>query len=227
MHKSAAIERRLRRHLVRPHSLQLRCQRRQCHLASASRDDEKSHADFRQPAVLALHDGNQERAWTNLLAATRLVTAWETEPLEVSQLVRFGNTALAFNVTWQALQTNGWADEQLARLQREWESVDFFTNLPETAAFKRASMAAACQQDRQGLRDPRPTFAEFFNMRASLPCLTSGLNSIIAGTSASYLKHGSYEDETNPVGFLSRPRTRTPQGHTSSQLGQPCASFRA
>ena len=149
---------------------------------------------FGSRAVLALHDGNQERAWTNLLAATRLVTAWKTEPLEVSQLVRFGNTALAFNVTWQALQTNGWVDERLARLQREWESVDFFTNLPETAAFKRASMAAACQQDRQGLRDPRPTFAEFFNIGLhSPPYLWSELN--YRWNQASYHKHGSYEDE--------------------------------
>ncbi len=30
--------------------------------------------------MLALHDGNLETAWTNLMAATRLTTAWNPEP---------------------------------------------------------------------------------------------------------------------------------------------------
>ena len=100
-------------------------------------------------AVLNLHDGDLNSAWTNLLAATRLVTAWDTEPVEISQLVRFTDTGLVFDTLWQALQTNGWTDGQLARLQAEWESANFFTNLPETAAFKRTSDAALCKQARQ------------------------------------------------------------------------------
>jgi hypothetical protein len=80
------------------------------------------------------------------MVATRLVTACEPEPAEVSQLVRFGNTTLAFNATWQALQTNGWPDDKLAQLQREWEGLDFFKHLPETMAFKRASSLAAWGQ---------------------------------------------------------------------------------
>ena len=97
-------------------------------------------------SVLDLHDGNLDAAWTNLMVATRLVTAWEPEPAEGSQLVRFGNTTLAFNATWQALQTNGWPDDKLAQLQREWEGLDFFKHLPETMAFKRASSLAAWGQ---------------------------------------------------------------------------------
>lgn len=144
--------------------------------------------------VLALHDGNQGAAWTNLLAETRLVTAWKPEPAEVSHLVRFADTSLAFNAIWQALQTNGWPDERLARLQQEWESVDFFANLPETAAFKRTSMVVECQRDRQGLRDPRPTLAEFFNMGIHFsPSIWHELN--YRWKQASYHKQGSYEDE--------------------------------
>src|SRR5437773_7279508 len=37
-------------------------------------------------AVLELHDGNRSAAWTNLLAASRLVTAYNPEPAEVSHL---------------------------------------------------------------------------------------------------------------------------------------------
>jgi hypothetical protein len=110
--------------------------------------------------VLDVHDGNLGAAWTNLLAATRLVTAWEPEPVEISHLVRFADTELAFNTTWQALQTNGWRDDQLARLQHEWQSVNFFTNLPETAAFARASSLASRQEYQQEAAYPFP-FSEF------------------------------------------------------------------
>src|SRR6266516_227249 len=100
-------------------------------------------------AVLELHDGNRSAAWTNLLAASRLVTAYNPEPAEVSHLVRYSCATAAFNIAWETLQAAGWTDVQLEQLQREWESVDFFSGLPETAAFKRASMVATCQLERQ------------------------------------------------------------------------------
>lgn len=45
-------------------------------------------------AMLSLHDGKREAAWSNLMAATRLVTAWNPEPAEVSHRVRFDNAKL-------------------------------------------------------------------------------------------------------------------------------------
>jgi hypothetical protein len=149
---------------------------------------------FGRRTVLDLHDGDLDAAWTNLMAATRLVTAWEPEPVEISQLVRFANTSLAFNAIWQALQTNGWPDGQLARLQTEWESVDFFTHLPETAAFKRASDAALCQQDRQGGLSPLPSFIQFVQAAWQSPSLIWSLLKQ-RRDQMNYLEHGSYEDE--------------------------------
>ncbi len=162
--------------------------------------------------VLDLHEGNKDAAWTNLLAETRLVTAWETEPVEVSQLVRFGDTSLAFNAIWQALQTNSWPDEQLARLQQEWESVDFFTNLPETAAGKRASLAAECQWERMDQSELQKQWgrkehlapmtlsrtgippAEFLKEALQSPSfIWFFLNE--RWERANYRKHGSYDDE--------------------------------
>jgi hypothetical protein len=99
--------------------------------------------------VLELHDRNQEAAWTNLVAATRLVAAWEPGPSEVSQLVRFALVPITYRAVWQVLQNEGWSDDQLAGLQREWEGVEFLKRLPETAAFQRACMAATCQLERQ------------------------------------------------------------------------------
>ncbi|HEV2434831.1 MAG TPA: hypothetical protein VG077_02430, partial [Verrucomicrobiae bacterium] len=150
--------------------------------------------------VLALHDGNLTAAWTNLFATTRLVTAWQTEPIEISELIRFGNTALAYNTTWQAFQTNGWSDEQLARLQKEWESVDLFTNLPETAAFKRAREVALCQQDRQEFLEFRPTYKLFLIGSLQSPRdMWYGLLSL--QSERDYLRHGMYEDQTDLLLF--------------------------
>ena len=104
-------------------------------------------------AVLELHDGDKDAAWTNLLASTRLVTAWDPEPTEVSHSVWCGCALMAYNTTWQALQAGGWTDDRLAQLEREWESVDFFKGRPETAAFARASAVATCQLER---REPLP-----------------------------------------------------------------------
>ena len=166
--------------------------------------------------VLDLHDGNKDAAWTNLLASTRLVTAWDTEPVEISQLVRFADANLVFNATWQSLQTNGWSEEQLAHLQQEWESVDFFKSLPETAAFKRASATAECQwehmeqselkkqwdrrEGRTGRRERREpsmpgiTFTEFFKEALRSP-LSVWFELNAHWNRANYLKHGSYDDE--------------------------------
>jgi hypothetical protein len=100
-------------------------------------------------AALELHDGNRDAAWTNLLASTRLITAWDSEPTEVSLVVRCSCTTLAYDATWQALQADGWADDRLAILQHEWESVDFLRGLPEAEAFGRAVGADVCQRDRR------------------------------------------------------------------------------
>ena len=96
-------------------------------------------------AMLALHDHDQDAAWTNLLAATRIVTAWQTEPAEVSEYVRFNCLHTVYNLTWQALQAGNWADSRLAKLQHEWEALDLLKIIPDTYAFKRASGVADCR----------------------------------------------------------------------------------
>jgi hypothetical protein len=155
---------------------------------------------FGDRTILALHDGNQHVAWTNLMAATRLVTAWDVEPAEISHMVHFADTKLAFDATWQALQTNNWPDEKLVRLQAEWLSVNFFTNLPEVAAFTRASLIAAYAYDRNEAMQPPMPFKEF--LRETWP---NPLN--IWGeyrrrwSHGKYLHGGMYEDEKDMLLF--------------------------
>lgn len=144
--------------------------------------------------MLDLHDGNKDAAWTNVMAATRLVTAWEIEPIEVSYLVRFMDTKQAFNATWQALQADSWPDEQLARLQAEWESINFITNLPDTAAFKRASTAAACEFNRNQTLTSRPSFGSFLYQALKSP-RSFWPELQYRWRADAYLRSGCYEDE--------------------------------
>jgi len=109
-------------------------------------DLKQLETSFALETVLALHDGQAAEAWSNLLASTCLVTEYLPEPIEVSQLVRMGCTAIAYEALWNALQSREWTDPQMADLQARWEGVDFWNRLPDAAAFMRASVAFALQQ---------------------------------------------------------------------------------
>jgi len=150
--------------------------------------------------ILALHDGNPDSAWTNLLAQTRLVTAWEPEPAEVSHSVRFLMTKLVFDATWQALQTNAWPEARLAQLQAEWEATDFLTNLSEVGEFKLAADAADYDFDRrQNLRPGQrggdhPPFSEFVRNAIRSPwSVWSEMR--YNWNRAHYARGGQYEEE--------------------------------
>ena len=131
---------------------------------------------------------------TNLLAATRLSTAYEPEPVEISHLSGSPAPCSLTMPPGRRFQAGGWTDGQLARLQSEWESADFFTGLPATAAFQRASAVATCEFERQrSIRDDY-TFTEFCKMAVQNPwVLWSELNH--DWSQRAYREHGSYEDE--------------------------------
>jgi hypothetical protein len=91
--------------------------------------------------LLALHEHDQARAWTNLLALTKLVAGWHPLPFEQDVLYWHNvNLVRAFGITWQALQARTLTEPQLATLQRGWESADFRSGLPEVAALARAEI---------------------------------------------------------------------------------------
>jgi hypothetical protein len=144
--------------------------------------------------ILALHEQNHLDAWTNLLALTRLVTAWQTEPMIISHAIRFRWVTTAQRVTWEALQANDWTEAELAALQHEWESANFFDGLPETAALARAGTVAYCEFARKQPPSPGPTLREFVSDLVNSP--NRALSDTTSGwQNARYRNYESYEDE--------------------------------
>lgn len=83
-----------------------------------------------------------------------------------------------------------WGEDGLARLQREWESVNFFNNLPETEGFARASHATICQRERH---EPLPPGMPLKQLLRSPLSAWSGLRDRWRQTR--YRHQGTYEDE--------------------------------
>lgn len=150
--------------------------------------------------LLELHGQHPDAAWTNLLAATHLVTAWKPDPAQISYLVRDVMAADAFNATWQAAQYPGWTDGQLAALQQAWENVNYFTNLTETVAFTRASMVNMVQQDRVTPMGSGLTWPQFFEMALHSP-MSAVANMHQNMAQMKYRAYGTYDDEKNLLLF--------------------------
>lgn len=154
-------------------------------------------------AARVVDDLREERhadAWTNLLAVTRLATAWEPEPCEVSHLVRFNLARTAWIAAWQALQAHHWTEQQLTALQREWQSADFFNGLPQTAAFSRACAVDSCIRERS---NPQPSFPLKDLLQTALHSpLSLAANAKYRWQRAQYRVRGTYEDERDLLLFF-------------------------
>jgi hypothetical protein len=74
---------------------------------------------------LALHEGKPHAARADLVAQIRLPRLLAEDRIAVSELVRIAMSAIARADTWEALQAEGWADEDLAALQKAWQEREF------------------------------------------------------------------------------------------------------
>jgi hypothetical protein len=88
--------------------------------------------------VYELSRGRTAAAHEHLCALIKLAAVQRPEPLLISQLVRHVCTVFAFNATWQALQTNGWTDSQLASVQSAWQVCDFVHDMATAMEMERA-----------------------------------------------------------------------------------------
>ena len=96
-------------------------------------------------AMLEMHDGHHNAAWTNLVSATQLVTARKLEPDSFSHIQNAEMLGLVFEATWQMMQGAILPDDKLSFLQAQWESVDLFSSVSETAEFDCADVINNCK----------------------------------------------------------------------------------
>jgi hypothetical protein len=93
-------------------------------------------------AIVALHAHDLGRAQADLRALTKLAL-FHHEDLALSQMIRMAIAGLGLAAKWEALQAQGWNEESLAALQRDWESVDLIDAIERGMTGERASGEAA------------------------------------------------------------------------------------
>jgi hypothetical protein len=101
-------------------------------------------------AVHQLRTGQLDPAAVRLHALLRVVRLMEDQRLIISQLVRVATAGTAFEVTWEALQAEGWTDNQLARLQADWQTNEFLLACARAVEMERAfgfELFRRCRED--------------------------------------------------------------------------------
>lgn len=111
--------------------------------------------------IRALHDHRLYEALANLHALTQLVHLHEEDPTLVSQMIRIAIAGLAQADTWEALRAEGWSEQALAALQKDWEGVELLAALESCMEGERAfgewaftCMRTASAQERMNLLSP-------------------------------------------------------------------------
>jgi hypothetical protein len=107
-----------------------------------------------------LHSGRLKEAAANLDALIRLPEVFREEPLVISQLVRIAMSAIALGPTWEALQADGWTDEQLAGLQKNWESLEFLHALERAIEMERAMGIEMFERLRRSSAERKQMFSD-------------------------------------------------------------------
>lgn len=79
--------------------------------------------------IYALRQQNLELAKADLQAQLQLVHLHEEDPTLINQMIRVAIAGLALADTWEALQSSGWSETDLATWQAGWERIMLFRNL--------------------------------------------------------------------------------------------------
>jgi hypothetical protein len=89
-------------------------------------------------ALLALRAGDLAVATEDLVCFPALVAFCQQDRLLIGDLVAIAVGAIGAAATWEALQCEGWTDDQLAALQRAWQSVRYVESLARALELERA-----------------------------------------------------------------------------------------
>lgn len=90
-------------------------------------------------ATAALHRNDPASAVTDVRAMLAIVKGTGQERFVISQLVRIAVAHIAFNATWELLQSPGLTEEQLAPLQEDWTAMDFVGAAEDALLMERAT----------------------------------------------------------------------------------------
>jgi hypothetical protein len=92
-------------------------------------------------AIIEMHRGRLDEAseYLHSLAAFALVE--RDNPALISQMIRVAIGGLSISTTWELLQTNGWSDAQLARMQSDLEWLNLAAGAEKGMVGSRAAFA--------------------------------------------------------------------------------------
>jgi hypothetical protein len=82
---------------------------------------------FEAAALLRLHEGKTHESVDGFLTEMETARLLSDDRLAISELVRIAILAISRGATWEALQADGWTDDDLARIQAAWEKQSFAT----------------------------------------------------------------------------------------------------
>jgi hypothetical protein len=111
---------------------------------------------FSARAMLALHQGRMQEAFLYLKSCGTVSQLTVKDPLMSDQLVSYSCMSIAAGGCWEALQAGGWTDDQLAQLQRQWETPSILAAAESSLAMERAlapMMFQLARASRQGMED--------------------------------------------------------------------------
>ncbi|PWU10934.1 MAG: hypothetical protein C5B50_24515 [Verrucomicrobia bacterium] len=121
---------------------------------------------FGAEAQLALNEGELHDALEPLVAQIRTARLVAEDRIIISQLVLLAIAAIARTEVWEALQAEGWHEEDLARLQQAWEGQNIVATLLSSLEGERVFMDSEFPVLRRSNED---TFKTLFGLEEYLP----------------------------------------------------------
>jgi len=104
------------------------------HLAKVQR----AAAWFEAATLWELRKSNCVEALNNIQNLVTLSGTLKDEPLSLSQSVRLGVARIGLRATWEALQSPGWTEAQLAGIQALWQTNDYAEDMLRSLEMERA-----------------------------------------------------------------------------------------
>jgi hypothetical protein len=89
-------------------------------------------------ALSDLHENDLDAALEDLLTSTDLIQSLQDSQSYELQWRRMFTGEVAMGMTWEALQTSGWEDHQLATLQTAWEKASLINRFEPAVEVERA-----------------------------------------------------------------------------------------